>query len=143
MLRKSIEADSSSEPIQNLAASSEVEISSLDEYVYLQRRMFRATAVVSAIAVVNSLFFFSISTSISLLIGALSGVLYLRLLARSIGKLGKSSKTVGKIQLVIPVLLVLGVSKLPQLDLLPSLLGFVLYKPSLILQVMLESSRRE
>jgi len=86
---------------------------------------------------------FSLSTSISLLIGALFGALYLRLLARSVGNLGKSSKTVGKIQLVVPVLLVLGVSKLPQLDLLPSLLGFLLYKPSLILQVMLESSNKE
>jgi len=71
-------------------------------------------------------------------VGALAGVVYLRLLARSIGKLGKTSKSVGKVQLVVPVLLVLVVSRLPQLELLPSLLGFLMYKPALILQVMLE-----
>ena len=75
----------------------------------------------------------------SLLVGALSGVLYLRLLARSIGKLGTSSKSVGKIQLIVPVLLVLAVSKLSQLELLPALLGFLLYKPSLVFQILLES----
>lgn len=70
--------------------------------------------------------------------GSFSGILYLRLLARSIGKLGKSSKTVGKVQLIIPVLLVLVVSRLPQLSLLPAILGFLLYKPSLIIQEMFE-----
>lgn len=138
-----IDANSSPEIAEKLASSSAVQKNSLDEYVHFQRRIFFATIVVSAIAVSISFFWFPISTSSSLLIGALCGVLYLRLLARSVGKLGKSSKTVSKIQLVIPVLLVLGVSKLPQLDLLPSLLGFLLYKPSLILQVMLESSNQE
>ncbi len=33
-----------------------------------------------------------------------------------------------------PTLLVVGSAKLPQLDLLPAFLGFLLYKPALILQ---------
>ena len=78
-----------------------------------------------------------------MLVGALSGSLYLRLLARSIGQLGKGSNAVGKIQLVVPVLLVLAVSKIPQLDLIPSMLGFLLYKPSLIIQALIESRTHE
>ncbi len=112
---------------------------SFDEYVQLQQRIFRSALFVSALAVAITLIFFDLKVSISLLVGALSGLLYLRLLARSIGKLGKTSKSVGKIQLVIPVVLVVVVSKFPQLELIPALLGFLLYKPSLILQVILES----
>ena len=82
----------------------------LDEYVRLQLNIFKSTLIAAAFAFVISVVFFDFQASISLLIGALSGILYLRLLARSVGKLGKSSKTVSKIQLVIPVLLVLGVS---------------------------------
>ena len=75
----------------------------------------------------------------SVLVGSLAGVLYLRLLARSVGKLGNGSKKVGKLQLLVPVVLVLAAARLPQLELLPALLGFLLYKPALILQAVLDS----
>ena len=105
----------------------------------LQQRIFKATLFVSALAVAITAFFFDFHTSLSLFVGALSGVLYLRLLARSIGQLGRSSKSVSKIQLLVPIILVLAVSKLPQLELLPALMGFLLYKPSLIFQILFES----
>jgi len=109
-----------------------------DEYVQLQRHVYLTTLLITILLVSIASFFFDLQTSISLLIGGLSGVLYFRLLARSIGKLGNSSKGVGKIQLIVPVLLVLVGSKLPQIELLPSLLGFLLYKPSLMIQFLLK-----
>ena len=127
--------------VSNLNFGSYMEASS-DEYVQLQLRIFRSALLVSAFAVAIAALLFDSHVSISLLIGALSGILYLRLLARSIGKLGSTTNSVSKIQLVIPVVLVLAVSKLSQLDLLPALLGFILYKPSLILQILLESRSR-
>jgi len=112
---------------------------SLDEYVQFQRRIYLASAIVSALVVAITALIFGLDASLSILVGAISGILYLRLLARSIGKLGNGSKMVGKIQLIVPVLLVVTVSRLPQLDLLPALLGFLLYKPSLILQGLFKS----
>jgi ATP synthase protein I len=38
--------------------------------------------------------------------------------------------------LIVPVLLILAVIKLPELQLLPALVGFLLYKPSLIIQFL-------
>jgi ATP synthase protein I len=128
------------EPLLDLESSVKNSVDSLDDYVKLQLRIFRLAAFVTLFVVITAFFFFGFQASISILIGALSGILYLRLLARGIGKLGKASKMVGKIQLLVPVLLVLVVSKLPQLDLLPALLGFLLYKPSLIIQFLLEPS---
>ncbi len=110
-----------------------------EEYVQLQQRIFLVTLGLTVLAVAITAIFFDLQASISVLVGAFCGVLYLRILARSVEKLGKSSKSVGKVQLMIPVLLVLAVSRLPQLDLLPSLLGFLLYKPSLIIQILFES----
>ena len=40
--------------------------------------------------------------------------------------------------LLVPVVLVLAAAKLPQLELLPALIGFLLYKPALILQAVLD-----
>ncbi len=139
MLGKSQDSGKSTESNLSLGPSDEPLQDSSDEYVLLQQRIFRAALIVSAFAVSITALLFDLHVSISLLIGALSGILYLRLLARSIGKLGKSSKSVSKIQLVVPVVLVLAVSKLSQLELLPALLGFLLYKPSLIFQILLES----
>jgi len=108
------------------------------EYVQLQLRIFRTTLIVTAFAGITTFVFFDVQDLLSLLFGALLGILYLRLLSRSIGQLGKTSSSVSKIQLLLPVLMVLAVSKLPELHFLPSFIGFMLYKPSLILQFLLE-----
>jgi len=117
------------------------EINSVDlsaEYVLLQLSIFRINLAITAFAVVVSVLFVDLNAAISLLLGACSGILYLRLLAKSIGSLGKSSSSVSKVQLIVPVALVLVVAKLPELHLLPALVGFLLYKPSLIIQFLFE-----
>ena len=143
MLEATTEVSADTETNLDLASPGKTSQVFVNDYVQLQRRIYLATLVVSAIAVLTAAIFLDFRSSISLLIGALSGILYLRLLARSIGKLGKSTKSVSKIQLVVPVLLVLAVSRLPQLELLPALLGFLLYKPSLLIQGLLEFSQEQ
>ena len=107
-----------------------------DEYLELQFRVFRLTFLLTVLSVGIAGFFYGIQASASLFIGALSGIFYFRLLARGVGRLGTSSKIVGKVQLLVPVLLVLASSRFPQLDLIPALLGFLLYKPALIIQFL-------
>lgn len=109
-----------------------------DAYERLQRRLILATLSVSALAVPFTALVFDLHTAGCLLVGSLAGVLYLRLLARSVAKLGNGSKKVGKLQLLVPVVLVLAAAKLPQLELLPALIGFLLYKPAVILQALLD-----
>ncbi|MFM8975349.1 MAG: hypothetical protein ACKOFN_06550 [Vulcanococcus sp.] len=109
-----------------------------DDYTRLQRRLIQATLIVSALAVAFTALTFDPHTAGCLLVGSLAGVLYLRLLARSVARLGSGSKKVGKLQLLVPVVLVLASARLPQLDLLPALIGFLLYKPALILQALVD-----
>ena len=133
----------STDSVLDLESSDQTSEVSSGEYARLQLRIYRLTLLVTAFVAVITAFAFGSQASISLLIGALSGILYLRLLAREIGKLGTNTRTVGKVQLIVPVLLVLAVSKLPQLDLIPSLIGFLLYKPSLVIQFLLEPSAKD
>jgi len=128
-----------SESTENLDSSEKPSEKFNNEYLQLQLRIFRLTLVLTAFAVFITAIFVSAQAAISLLIGAFSGILYLRLLARGIGKLGKTSMSVNKVQLLVPVLLFFTVSRFPQLELLPALLGFLLYKPSLIVQFLLEA----
>ena len=107
-----------------------------DEYLELQFRVISLTFLLTVFSVGIAGFFLGIQVSASILFGALSGIFYFRLLARGIGRLGTSAKIVGKVQLLVPVLLVLASSRFPQLDLIPALLGFLLYKPALIIQFL-------
>ena len=68
----------------------------------------------------------------SVFIGAIAGIFYLRLLAKSIGKIGKESNGVSQLQLLVPVCLFIFASKLGSLDIFPAMIGFFIYKPSLI-----------
>jgi len=111
----------------------------MDGYFRLQRRLLLATLLLSAVAVAGTAVLGSISTASSLLVGALAGLLYLWLLSRSVTKLGENARQVSKVQLLVPVVLVLIAARIPQLSILPALLGFLLYKPAVILQAVFDT----
>jgi len=131
-----VENCSSHDPLLDIDSSDTSSGVKSNEYLELQFRVFRLTFLLTIFSVGIAGFFLGIQASASLFIGALSGIFYFRLLARGIGRLGTSSKIVGKVQLIVPVMLVLVSSRFPQLDLIPALLGFLLYKPALIIQFL-------
>jgi ATP synthase protein I len=111
----------------------------MESYHRLRRRLLVATTVAAALAVPVVALTLGWSASLSTLLGALCGLLYLVLLSRSVSRLGVKSKSVGKVQLLVPIVLVLTATKVPQLQVLPALLGFLLYKPALLVQALLDA----
>ena len=105
----------------------------------LRRRLLVATTAAASIAVPVVALTLGLSAALSALLGAFCGLLYLLLLSRSVSRLGVSSKSVGKVQLLVPIVLVLTATKVPQLHVLPALLGFLLYKPALLVQALLDA----
>ena len=136
MASETVENCSSHDPLLDIDSSDSSSGVKSDEYLELQFQVFRLTFLLTIFFVGIAGFFWGFQVSASLFIGALSGIFYFRLLARGVGRLGTSSKIVGKVQLLVPVLLVLVSSRFPQLDLIPALLGFLLYKPALIIQFL-------
>lgn len=104
----------------------------------LQWRMLLATTFTAALSVPIAALAFGSTVALSLLIGSLAGLLYLWLLSRSVARLGEASRSLSKVQLLVPVVLVLAGARLPQLQLLPALVGFLLYKPALLVQAALD-----
>jgi len=111
----------------------------MDDFKRLQRRLLLITLCLSLGTVLITALVFDRSTALSLAIGAAGALLYLRLLARSVSRLGENSRSVGKVQLLVPIVLVLAASRLPALSILPVFLGFLLYKPAVIIQALTES----
>ena len=103
-----------------------------DEYTRLQISIFGITFIFAILLASITGIIFGYIFGSSVFIGAIAGIFYLRLLAKSIGKIGKESNSVSQLQLLVPVCLFIFASKLGSLDIFPAMIGFFIYKPSLI-----------
>ena len=103
-----------------------------DEYTKLQITIFSITFIVAILVASITGIIIGYTFGFSVFIGAIAGIFYLRLLAKSIGKIGKESNGFSQLQLLVPVCLFLFASKLGSLDIFPAMIGFFIYKPSLI-----------
>lgn len=108
------------------------------DYRRLQRWSLLMSLVLAAIAVLIAAVWFSGTTVLSVAVGCIAGMLYLLLLTRAVEKLGSQSRQVGKAQLLVPVVLVLLSTRWPLLELLPALIGFLIYKPAVIITTALD-----
>ena len=108
-------------------------LSQNDEYTKLQLTIIGFTFIVSILLASITGIFLGFTFGFSIFIGAIAGIFYLRLLAKGIGKLGTEASGVSKLQLLVPVCLFIFASKLGSLDIFPAMMGFFIYKPSLIL----------
>ena len=113
-------------------------IDPMADYRRLQRWSLLMSLVLAAIAVLITAVWFSGTTVLSVAVGCIAGMLYLLLLTRAVEKLGSQSRQVGKAQLLVPVVLVLLSTRWPLLQLLPALIGFLIYKPAVIITTALD-----
>ena len=103
-----------------------------DEYTKLQITIFGITFIVATLVASITGIIIGYTFGFSVFVGAIAGIFYLRLLAKSIGKIGKESNGFSQLQLLVPVCLFLFASKLGSLDIFTAMIGFFIYKPSLI-----------
>ena len=107
-------------------------ISRNDEFTKLQITIFGITFIIAILMASFTGIIIGYTFGFSVFIGAIAGIFYLRLLAKSIGNIVKESTHVSKLQLLVPVCLFIFASKLGSLDIFPAMIGFFIYKPSLI-----------
>ena len=108
-------------------------LSKNDEYTKSQLTIFVINFIIACFIALITGLIIGFTSGFSVFVGALAGIFYLRLLAKGVGKIGKESTGVSKIQLLVPVCLFIFASKLGSLDIFPAMMGFFIYKPSLII----------
>jgi ATP synthase protein I len=107
--------------------------SSMQEYHTLKRSLYLLTLAITAISFAAAWIAYSADTALSYLIGSLSGILYLRMLAKGVERLGVgASSTGGNSRLAIFVGLIVVAAQVERLQLVPVFLGFITYKISLL-----------
>lgn len=109
---------------------------SMREYYQLQQELLVTTGILTGIIFVFVWYFYSLSIALNYLLGAGTSVVYLKVLARNVEKLGKEKEKIGKSQLAIFVGLIIVATQLRQLQILPIFLGFLTYKGALIVYML-------
>ena len=109
---------------------------SMQEYYRLQNDLLKSTLIISAVIFICVWIFYSLNIALNYLIGAGTGVVYLKMLARNVEQLGRGKKQVGKTQLAALVVVIVVASRLDQLQILPIFLGFLTYKAAVIFYML-------
>ncbi len=108
----------------------------MQEYYRLQNDLLKSTLIISAVIFTCVWIFYSLNIALNYLIGAGTGVVYLKMLARNVEQLGRGKKQVGKTQLAALVVVIVVASRLDQLQILPIFLGFLTYKAAVIFYML-------
>jgi ATP synthase protein I len=109
---------------------------SMGEYRQLKQDLYLITLATTIVAFVTVVLVYGLSIAFSYLLGAVAGVVYLRLLAKDVDRIGNESSKLSLNRLALFVGLMLVAAKWHQLQILPVFLGFLTYKVALLIYLL-------
>lgn len=108
----------------------------MQDFYNLYQELLIITLALTGVVFVCVWIFYSLNIALNYLIGGCAGLLYLRMLAKDVERLGREKQQLSKTRLALIVLLILLAGKWNQLQILPIFLGFLTYKATLIIYVI-------
>ena len=108
----------------------------MNEYYQLKQSLLLITLSISGVIFVTIWIFYTLHIAINYLLGACVGVIYLRMLAKEVEKIGSNKKRIGSGRLALVAGLIIVATQWQQLEVLPIILGFMTYKATIIFYVI-------
>lgn len=118
------------------ASVGQTSTNSMAEFYQLKRELLVSTLILTALIFFPVWYFYSLNIACNYLIGACTGVVYLRMLARNVEQLGKEKQHIGKTQLAVFIGLMIIATQWNQLQVVPVFLGFLTYKAAIIVYTL-------
>jgi ATP synthase protein I len=109
---------------------------SMGEYQQLKQELYLTTLAITAVAFPTVIYFYDLRIAGNYLLGAVTGVVYLRLLARDVDRLGTETMKLSFNRQALVIVLMLVAAKWNQLQILPVFLGFLTYKAAFIVYLV-------
>jgi ATP synthase protein I len=109
---------------------------SMNDFYQLQKELLVVTVILTGLIFFPVWYFYSLNTALNYLIGACAGVVYLKLLAKNVERLGKQKDQIGKSHLAIFVVVIVLATQVKELHVLPVFLGFLTYKGTLLVYTL-------
>jgi ATP synthase protein I len=109
---------------------------SMQDFYQLYQEMLMITLALMGIIFISVWIFYSLNIALNYLLGACGGIVYLRMLAKDVERLGRERQKLSKTRLALLVGLILLASRWNQLQVLPVFLGFLTYKATLLIYVI-------
>ncbi len=105
---------------------------SMQEYYQLQQDLLKLTLAFTVVIFLAVWGTYSLNTALNYVVGAVTGIVYFRMLAKSISNIGREQQkpSSGRLAIFIGVMVVS--TQWEQLSVLPVFLGFLTYKAALI-----------
>jgi ATP synthase protein I len=114
-------------------------VDSMQEFYKLYQEFLVITLVLTGIIFISVWIFYSLNIALNYLLGAATGMVYVRMLAKDVERLGQEKRQLSKNRFALLVIIILVASRWNQLQILPIFLGFLTYKATLIFYVIRES----
>ncbi len=108
----------------------------MQDYYELQNQLLLVTLAMTAIIFMSTWWAYSLNMAMNYAIGALTGMVYLRMLARDVEKMSGSKQPLISGRLGLFVGLIIVATQWHQLQILPIFLGFLTYKAAIIVYVL-------
>ncbi len=106
------------------------------EFYQLQQELYVVTLVLTAVIFVSVWIFYPTNTALNYLLGAGVGLVYLRLLAKDVERLGSQKRKPSSSRLALVAGLLILATQLDRLQILPIFLGFLTYKGTLLVYTL-------
>nr|AAA21985.1 ATP synthase subunit 1 [Nostoc sp. PCC 7120 = FACHB-418] len=108
----------------------------MQEFYQLYQELVLITLVLTGVVFISVWIFYSLNIALNYLLGACTGVVYLRMLAKDVERLGREKQSLSKTRLALLMALILLAARWNQLQIMPIFLGFLTYKATLIIYVV-------
>ena len=109
---------------------------SMQDYYQLQQKLLLITLAFTGIIFISVWIAYSLNIALNYLIGACTGVVYLKMLARDVEQLGRQKQRLSKTRFAVLIGVLIVASQWGQLQILPIFLGFLTYKATLIVYML-------